>query len=197
MGPSVYETTQELLVEAAHTAVLTAADGVAWEDSEAAGLALRTAGALYSLLGAHAVDRQGRCRWCRRPRWPGRRGPTCTVYAKAYHWLHQPLDVLIAHLADLGIDLPEPGPAEPDPDATQEMTPIVSRRRAAPPTAAIPPPPAVTTDPSPTGRPDTDHGGAGVDPDLPRPHRAPPQEDPPIGPHQGVLVVGGPTPCWP
>jgi hypothetical protein len=195
MGPSVYETTQDLLVEAAHGAVLSAA-GAAREGTEATGLALRTGAALYSLLHAHAVDRRGRCRWCRRSWW-SRRGPTCTVYARAYYWLHQPLDVLITHLIDLGIDLPDPGAPEPDPDATRAMIPILSPRPSAgPPTEPIPPLRAVAPDSSATGRPDPDHGGAGADPDLPWPRRDPPEDDPTIAPHQGLLVRKGPTPCW-
>lgn len=45
---------------------------------------------LHSLLAAHPVDRQGRCRSCRGPGWLGHRRQVCMVFQKAHYWLRQP-----------------------------------------------------------------------------------------------------------
>ena len=76
--------------------------------------------ALDSLLAAHPVDRRGRCRSCRRPRWLGRRRWVCMVYVEARYWLRQPTPRVRAHLAsELGVDPPAPPPEAADPETTE------------------------------------------------------------------------------
>ncbi|HET9257526.1 MAG TPA: hypothetical protein VFO16_20315 [Pseudonocardiaceae bacterium] len=60
----------------------------------------RVGGALYALLLAHPIDRQGRCRSCRR------RGAVlrlfaerCHVHREARYWLYQPEEFLRPRLA--------------------------------------------------------------------------------------------------
>lgn len=63
---------------------------------------------LYSLLAAHPVDQQGRCRSCRGPGWLRRRRRVCMVFQKAHYWLRQPSHRVIAHLAgELGVTVPQ------------------------------------------------------------------------------------------
>lgn len=61
----------------------------------------RVSGAMYALLMAHPIDRQGRCRSCRRR--PGAMfGVThqrCRVHREMRYWLHQPEPFLHAWVA--------------------------------------------------------------------------------------------------
>ncbi len=117
--------------------------------------------ALDSLLAAHPLDRRGRCRSCQRPGWLGRRRRVCMVYVEARYWLWQPTHRVRDHLAsELGVDL-APVPEAADPEAT-EVLPGVEPGLSDPPTdplqtPAVPPIPRFQA-----GRPDQDHGGAGV-----------------------------------
>lgn len=62
-------------------------------------LQCRASAALYALLGAHPLDRHGRCRSCRRGgAVVGRRCRFCRVYLTAHFYLRQPDDVLLCHL---------------------------------------------------------------------------------------------------
>ncbi|MGH3692674.1 MAG: hypothetical protein ACRDRX_01490 [Pseudonocardiaceae bacterium] len=140
---NVYQAGYHRLRDVLHSAVThtgsDARDGVE-------SLAWRTGVALDSLLAAHPVDRRGRCRSCRRPRF-WRRRRACMVFQQAHYWLRQPADQLAGR-------------------------PVVS--------SSLPP----RSVPG-AGRPDLDHGGAGV----PTPGCSWPRRDPPAGP---LLLTGGP-----
>jgi hypothetical protein len=59
----------------------------------------RASAALYSLLVDHPVDRQGRCRSCRRPGTVlGLRRRPCRVRGQAQMWLHLPAELLHSFL---------------------------------------------------------------------------------------------------
>lgn len=130
----------------------------------------RAAAVLDSLLAAHVVDRQGRCRLCRGRRWLGHRRRACMVFHKAHYWLRQSPDSLSAHLAsELGIDL-QPSRYAADPHITQVPSGIDADRAQTPADPLALPPRRSRR----AGRPDPDHGGAGVHlPERPWPRRGP------------------------
>lgn len=148
---------------------------------------------LYSLLAAHPVDRQGRCRSCRSPGWLGHRRQVCMVFQKAHYWLRQPGHRLQAHLAsELDVDLP-PLPDAADPEAT-EVLPRVEPDLSDPPTDLLQTPAIPPTPTAQAGRPELDHGGAGEHPERRRPRRGP-SDNPSQDPGRSLLLTGAMT--WP
>ncbi|MGQ0718692.1 MAG: hypothetical protein ACT4NP_15560 [Pseudonocardiales bacterium] len=113
------------------------------------------------------------------------------VFVKAHYWLRQPTHQVQAHLAsELGVNIPQP-PDAADPEAT-DVLPRIELEPGDPPTQPLQTPAAPPIPRFPAGRPDLDHGGAGVHSDSPRLRRVPPG-DPPPPPHSGrsLLLAGG------
>jgi hypothetical protein len=165
---------------------------------------------LYTLLLDHPVDRQGRCRSCRRSN-AMIRLPRCQIRIIASNWLlHQPDQAtLLSHLAnELGLGTAPPLGAGPPPDRSlltitarinpgdTDVLPQIGTEPRDPstprhPTPAVPSP-LPTRRFSRVGRPDPDHGGAGVHPDSPRPRRVPPSNgQPPSHPGRSLVITGG------
>lgn len=94
----MHQTSHGLLRETLRGALL---DAVEYRRGGGIGSVSRRANAaLYALLSAHPVDRRGRCRSCRRSSFSfGRRRRVCRMLVAARFYLHQPDDVLVAHLA--------------------------------------------------------------------------------------------------
>ncbi|MGH3842742.1 MAG: hypothetical protein ACRDS0_15045, partial [Pseudonocardiaceae bacterium] len=130
---------------------------------------------LYVLLGAHPVDRRGRCWSCRRPGAVlGFRRRHCRVHREASLWLQQPEWFLRSQLvSELGLtDLPPAqgsatptaaGDAGDDTDVLPRIEPNPSdpqSERVQTPAVSPPLPPRRFPR---VGRPDPDHGGAQPD----------------------------------
>lgn len=164
----------------------------------------RACAALYALLMAHPVDRQGRCRSCRRPGAVlGMRHRRCRMRSAAHFWLlQQPADFLRSRLV-CELELTDLPPAQHsatpatthdlgDTDVLPRLEPDPTDPRTEPlQTSAVPsplPPPRCPR----AGRPDLDHGWAGELPERPRPSRGP-SDNP--GADPVVFVTGGLT--WP
>jgi len=135
MSPNVHQTSHELLRETLRSALTAAADS-GRDDDGIGSTPCRAIAALYALLGAHPVDRRGRCRSCRGLRaLPGRRHRICRILVAARFYLYQPEDILLRLLASelnqhatpppTADEAPEPGRAPGaifgDPDATEVL----------------------------------------------------------------------------
>jgi len=135
MSPNVHQTSHELLREALRGAMGVAV-GSERGDGGIGSIPWRASAALYALLGAHPVDRRGRCRSCRGLRaLLGRGRRVCRVLVVARFYLHQPKDILLSLLASelrqhttpppSTEAAPEPGRAPGailgDPDATDVL----------------------------------------------------------------------------
>jgi hypothetical protein len=155
---------------------------------------------LYLLLLDHPIDRQGRCRSCRRPGAVfGSRWRRCRVHIKANLCLHQLDEVLMLSLLshELGLATasqsatgaaPGPAPAS-DPDDTDVLPAIEPDVSVPSQTPVVPPTPT-----APAGRPELDHDGIGEhSPNDPGPAVAP--GNPVPGSCRSVLFTGGVT--WP
>ncbi|MGH3899538.1 MAG: hypothetical protein ACRDTA_15110 [Pseudonocardiaceae bacterium] len=126
----------------------------------------RASAALYQLLMDHPVDLRGRCRSCRRPGAVlALRRRLCRVHIKADYWLHQPAEFLHSLLAhELGLtDLPNAHArgTHASNQGNPQTQPLSTRPSR---------PYSLPDEIHRAGRPDADHGGAGVHPD-PRPRR--------------------------
>ncbi|MGQ0719316.1 MAG: hypothetical protein ACT4NP_18780 [Pseudonocardiales bacterium] len=94
MSATVYQTSHDLMCQSLRKVLV---DGVQTERGDAGGIGsvrCRVSAALYALLMAHPVDREGRCRSCRRRGavfgWRRR----CWVHIEASYWLRQPEEFL-------------------------------------------------------------------------------------------------------
>ena len=92
----VSQTSHDLLCQLLRKVVV---DGVQAGHGAASGIGsvrCRVSATLYALLLAHPVDREGRCRSCRRPGavFGWRRRRCCWVYIEASYWLRQPEEFL-------------------------------------------------------------------------------------------------------
>lgn len=185
MSPTVYQTEHGLLCEVMRSFLVGEV-----QSSRGVGRSGGAAAALYSLLIAHPVDQQGRCRSCRGPGWLRRRRRVCMVFQKAHYWLRLPSHRVIIHLAsDLGVNVPQLSDVA-DPDAT-DVLPRIELETGDPPTQSLQTPAVSPTPRFPAGRPDLDHGGAGAHPDGPRSRRVPPVNPPPRPHSDGSLLLVG------
>jgi hypothetical protein len=131
MSPNVHQTSHELLREA-----LRGAMGSERGDGGIGSIPWRASAALYALLGAHPVDRRGRCHSCHGLRaLLGRGCRVCRVLIVARFYLYQPKDILLGLLTSelrqhttpppSTEAAPEPGRAPGailgDPDATDVL----------------------------------------------------------------------------
>ena len=103
MSPNVHQTSHELLREALREALrgaMGAAVGSERGDGGIGSIPWRASAALDALLGAHPVDRRGRCRSCHGLRaLLGRGRRICRVLVVARFYLYQPKDILLGLLA--------------------------------------------------------------------------------------------------
>lgn len=202
-GPSVYQTSYDLLCRLLRKVL---ADDVQTGCDAAGGIGsvqFRVSAALYALLLAHPLDREGRCRSCRGPGVVLGRRRRCWVHMQASYWLRQPEGFLhswVAHEWGLA-DQPPPGAgAAPDRDsatrsADPDDTEVLPRVE---PDLGDPPTPPLQT----PGRPADVHrfgGAAGSGsrrgrgaPDSPWPRRGP-TGNPSPGPGGAFLFAGGMT----
>jgi len=113
MSPNVHQTSHELLREALRGAMGVAV-GSERGDGGIGSIPWRASAALYALLGAHPVDRRGRCRSCRGLRaLLGRGRRVCRVLVVARFYLYQPEDILLGLLAS-ELDQPATPPSSAD-----------------------------------------------------------------------------------
>ncbi|MCA1709170.1 MAG: hypothetical protein LC808_40175 [Actinobacteria bacterium] len=182
-GPSVHQTSHQLLCDALRGVLRAAVQAGPGAADGIGTVACRAVAALFMLLMSHPVDRRGRCRSCRRPGAVfGRRWRRCRVHVGAGFWLHQPDQGLLLRL--LADELTQHA-APPSGSAGSRTTPAQ--------TPAVPPPPPPRG--SRAGRPDPDHGGAGeTNPEGPRPRRDPPLGPPTSGQPRSLLLTGE-VPC--
>ncbi len=69
MSLSVHQTSHDLLREVLRGELLAVVESEAGGGEAIGSLHCRASAALYALLGAHPLDRHGRCRSCRRGGW--------------------------------------------------------------------------------------------------------------------------------
>ncbi len=113
MSATVYQTSHDLMCQSLRKVLV---DGAQVGGRDATGgigsVRCRVSAALYALLMAHPVDREGRCRSCRRPGavlgWRRR----CWVHIEASYWLRQPEEFLRSRVVqEWGLaDQSPPGP---------------------------------------------------------------------------------------
>ncbi len=137
-GHSVYQTSHNFICRLLRKVL---ADGVQAGPGAAGGIGsvqFRASATLYALLMAHPLDREGRCRSCRRPGAVFGRRQRCWVHIEASYWLRQPEEFLHARvIREWGLaDQSPPGAhAAPvqdsatrptDPDATDVLPAIAA-----------------------------------------------------------------------
>lgn len=94
MSATVYQTSHDLMCQSLRKVVV---EGVQAGRGAAGGIGsvrCRVSAALYALLTAHPVDREGRCLSCRRPGAVFGRRHRCRVHREASYWLRQPEEFL-------------------------------------------------------------------------------------------------------
>lgn len=95
-GPTAHQTTYALLRETLHTVLRAAVEAGPDALGGIGSVPCRAGVVLYLLLSDHPVDRQGRCRSCRRPgAILGPRRRRCRVHIMACYWLNQPNAALL------------------------------------------------------------------------------------------------------
>ncbi|MFN2496704.1 MAG: hypothetical protein ABR608_12470 [Pseudonocardiaceae bacterium] len=126
-GPSVHQTSHQLLCEALGEVLRAAVRGGPGAAGGIGSVPCRAVAALFLLLMSHPVGRRGHCRSCRRPgAMFGRRWRRCQVHADADYWLHQPdQKLLLRQLARELAPRPTLPPAAGDSRSTPIQTPAV------------------------------------------------------------------------
>ena len=100
VNPSAHQMNHHFLRQELLSAVRTAVESKRGEGGIGS-VACRASAALDALLGDHLIDRRGQCRSCRGSRGLlPRRRRVCRVLVAARYYLHQPQEVLLAHLAN-------------------------------------------------------------------------------------------------
>lgn len=194
MSLSVHQTSHDLLREVLRGELLAVVESEAGGGDASGSLHYRASAALYALLGAHPLDRHGRCRSCRRAGVvAGRWRRVCRVYLAARFYLRQPDDVLLCHL---GAELGQPDAAPPsaaDPEPTEVLPRVgadpLDMRTGHPPAPAVSPP-GLPGGSSRARPPAAHHGGAGEPiPRRPRSRRAPSDDQTPAGSDMSIAMA--------
>jgi len=114
MSTSVHQMSYDLLCQVLRAVLLDVVESGSHAVRRIEVVEVKACAALYGILLGHPIDRQGRCRSCRRPGavfgWRRRR---CWVRVEASFWLHQPNHTfLLSRLAD-ELRSPPPGGGSP------------------------------------------------------------------------------------
>lgn len=148
MSATVYQSSHDLMCQSLRKVLV---DGVQAGRGAAGGIGsvrCRVSAALYALLMAHPVDREGRCRSCRGPGAVFGRRHRCWVHIEASYWLRQPEEFLCSRVVrewGLADQSPPGADAAPDresaahpadPDGT-DVLPRIDRESGDPPTEPL------------------------------------------------------------